>query len=261
MKRHWKEEELKYLRRLRTEQNNLFKDTSGISSWYREERYEWVPVEKPKHIGYEVTYYWPEVSNSRKNIGYLRELATIWSGKFIKGDIVKVLANNSGGNYKKYLMLMLNWLRLTNKPHFENNVYEGYLINTYQLTTQQYRNLSENAKKHITVTKKVRYGWGGVAIEYEDYYIDISNVPLYEMRVSVKKVYSTHIGIPKQQAWSRDVEIDKELDSKRYWARFFGRKSSWDTWDEQILRKKEKAKVKSMLKQIKSSEDAEYSDL
>lgn len=236
---------MKTLDAIRREQIALFRDPDAerLSKWHYRgyDQYIWVPVDKPKFIGWETILTLSEPGARRRDayrMQQVMEILRLTEPRFTKDTYIVKLIRKAGHKYLLTRAMYLEDKRRDSKYPWKywNDLPSGVMdINNMFIKPKDYEELPKDLKCFFEEYKKyhpatwcseewteVKYRLGG-------------KFPLHELRLKIVKAYSTHRGIPKADEISRDQEIDDILEDARFYNKRYGRsRSKW--YDKRVNR-------------------------
>lgn len=257
MKRNDKTEKEKHLLRIK---RTLDKIRYPAQKQY-DDLYEWVPVEKPRFLGYEFILYYSDIDENVKGMKLAKYLLAKYPPrKFISNKIVRSLVSKSKNRYKTYKELVKDMAskgklgkRKVSKYTYAttNDIVNNFVPSLkHEFSKSQYNNLPEELKIHFN--RFTRLGWSGSEIEY--YSLDTTKLLPSYLRITLRPYYSTHKGIPKSDKISEEKYLETILDQEQFYNKFYWGKDNWRRWDERMLSKKSRHVMKMQLKQIVNNE-------
>ena len=258
MRRNKKTEKVKFLRRLDTL-------NSELSTLRRE--MEWVPVEDPQFLGWDVSIgLSPQRQRSADAGDLLKVLDAVKmrTTTFVKSRWVIKMMRDHGRKYysfysyyrrelqrryaKKWGMMSL-W---PSNYYYQRNDNIPSVADA-EITETHYETLDANIKRYFYKSKIDRYFSSYWARRQEGEYvykIDIQRFPAYELELKITKAYSTHRGIPNGEAQSEYDKTHDKLSQENYWCAkngFRGDKSKW--YRNHMARRSRHAWQKVLIKQ------------
>lgn len=222
--------------------------------------YDWVPVEKPRLLGYNLVLYYSEIDFNIKGMKLANKLLAKYTPNkqlFIKNKIVKNLVNKSKNKYRNYVELIndmatkgkLDKVKLS-KFHYSTakSVADRYIPNLKnEYSEREYRNKIDDADKHC-FTKTTKIAWNGTT--YDVYVLDSSYLLTQYLKLRVEPSYSTHRGIPKSEMISLEKKLDDKLAQEFYYAKVYGGKDSWYRHELMAKSRKDRHNVKRDLNKV-----------
>lgn len=212
------------IRNKRTEKDKslrrLSKKTDAL--WGRARELEWIPVEEPQFLGWDILVVLGDSGLRRSDAPNLLKVMEYFNmGKpvFTRHEWVsKIIRGNNG----RYVETLKQAFKLTHKKHshwsyiepFEyiNRNYMPYFENR-RITQQVYDTVPSYLHKYFT-----RYTERATVWRPEYYYYKLSSTfPRYELRLKSTKSYSTHRGIPDGEAQSEYQKGRDTLNNEHYW--------------------------------------------
>jgi len=207
MERNKQEKKLKELGRLANELDDI---------GYRD--YEWVPVDKPRFIGWDLQVVLSESGARRRDALKLQEILNACAPKVFVRDM---------GVVKKARAAGLRVDLMTYNPRKDRYLtdHRDELFRK-RLSQWQYDRLADHLKSFYSPENRLTYS----GTPYKEYWLIQGYFPFYETTIKITKAYSTHIGIPIAENWKRSEEIHHIIREENYWCSkngFHNGRSKW----------------------------------
>jgi len=213
MQRNRKTEKEKYLKKLSRRYWSAYREANEL---------EWVPVEEPQFLGWEVRAVLNEsalrrgdLPNLLKVMEYFKMNRTVFTRKQWVVSVIK----SSDYRYENALKEVAKMCRKrhTSRYYWDiwetiNNNYMPFYGNT-RVNQATFDTVPEYLHKYFTKYTEAATVWRP---EY-NYYKLSSVFPLYQLRLKVDRAFSTHKGIPNGEAESEYQHIRKTLEIEHYW--------------------------------------------
>lgn len=237
MERTRKEKTHKKLLRLFNEKRSLFVNSTTRVSKYRWRDWDtfvWVPVDKPKFIGWDTTVTLSEMGERRPDAATLKKVLTILKldePLFMRDlNIIKIIRRAN----KRYNTARSLWYEQERRSRKTRVIHQMPGVRHYfekQITVKEWEALDQRLQKYFREDTTLH-----AATTYRDAYTTHCyklsyTFPVSELVVNVKKAYSTHRGIPKSDEISREKEIEKTLEANMFYSKRWG-KSSWSAFEQ-----------------------------
>jgi hypothetical protein len=242
----------------RTRQEDRWKELRRIdkrsSMLYREARIlDWVPVEEPQFLGWEITLGLSENAQYRGDIDNLNTIMHYFDMNrtvFTRSEWVSKVVKNSGGKYLSVVkQVMARYYSKLIGPRvkyyyqdpywYVNRYYIPYFDNTHT-SSDAYQNVPDHLKSYFDRHLYPATAWRPAV----PYYTLSSKFPRHELVLRVKKAWSTHRGIPKSDIISERDKLGDILRHAGYYSGWRG-----DTWYHHFQRKATRRHWKSMLQE------------
>lgn len=266
IKRNNKAEKEKNLLRVKRTLDKIRYPKQGVY----DDLYDWVPVEKPRFLGYDTVLYYSELNENIKGVKLAKYLLNKYKphNLFITNKIVKSLVNKAKGSYSEYKKIVVDMARKGKLGRYRANKYSFYtnndIINLFIPTLRlvysehTFNSFPEEDKVYFDVSRKTT----NTGYSYYYYTLDIGRLMLPYLKIGLVPAYSTHIGIPKSDKISEEKFLEDKLYQELFYEKHWG-KNSWRRHEEKETIKKSRYNSKLQLKRIinKEKEEDTYEDI
>lgn len=198
---------------------------------------DYVPVEKPYFMGWDISIGLSESGKRRRDAHELQAVLDACGASekyFTKGVYyVRYLRKWRYSVENIESALTIDYRKgKASKPHWFRSLYH------YSLSKHTYANLPANIQKYFYYSKPDWYSWG----KYGDCYRIRFPFPIYELIYKVEKAYAHFQGVPRADEWSEWNHLCNILEDNHYWTAKNGytdgyRVRHWNRYRQRINRR------------------------
>lgn len=245
MKRNRQEERLKELGRLDAENSKL--DTRNL---------DWIPVEEPQFLGWELQVVLGESGTRRRDAEDLlkvMDIARVSEISFTRHEWISKLIKSQSGRYYQIKEAFFKWY-YRNRRTYPFGYNDDWIRRHYFpywdtkcISQKDYDELEPRLRKYFLGEKHSATTW-----RPEYYTYRINQFPRHELVIKCTKAYSTHRGIPHSEEIAREKEIYDTLRDNRYWCakNGFSRWGGDQNWVRRYNRKLTRKHWRSCLQEV-----------
>jgi hypothetical protein len=179
---------------------------------------EWVPVEEPQFIGWDLTITLSEQrlrSRDAEKLNMVLHLLGCDKPTFIRHpNVISLIRGNNhnyANSYREHVRVQSRRGRYSHTIHIPN-------LMDRSITVEKYESLTPEMQKYFG--KSWRDTWWSGRNYY--YVLDSRTFPYYELRAKIEKSWSTHRGIPRSDDQSQYDKIRRKFDYDCYWNKRWG---------------------------------------
>lgn len=198
-----------------------------------EDDYDWVPVEKPQFIGWELSLKLDDMGSRNPYAHDIYEVLNIVCARPVFTKDLNTIKNVRKANKRLVTyMSIINEIRRKNKYA---NLGITDLFDHRLLTKDKYEQLPDRLKKYFSEYTDFRFSFGEKTLY--SYYKLSYTFPFNRMEIVIKKAYSNFKGIPRSEKISEEKKLQDKIWDTEIGRKYFSTKNGFSSGRDNSYRK------------------------